>query len=219
MHIAQLTAISRGNAMPSKTAENVAAVQIFATLAGQEVMNDFYAQYDHQPNHSDLVDLTSAVAGVVIANFVGRLPPTWKGVSVFAFDMTVDTGANAVDDSIAGVVGVDSGVALPNNVTIAVARKNGLRGRSGNGRIFWMGLTDGNLDTENTIAASRAAALVTACEAVDAAMVDLGATPCILSYQHDGVVSSAATIYPIDKWLVTDFVLDSRRRRLPGRGR
>lgn len=204
--------------MPSRTAENVAAVQVFGTLAGQEVMNDFYYQFDHQPDHSDLVALTSAIAGAWISTAVPVLPGTWMGRNVFAFDMTVDTGENAIDDSIQGVVGTSGGVALPNNVTLAIARKNGRRGRSGNGRIFWQGIADSLMLDENHVQPAAAEDFVIACEALDVAALGVGGTAVILSFQHDGVVSSAATIYPLLQWIAVDNVIDSRRRRLPGRG-
>lgn len=204
--------------MATKTAENVAAVQVFGTLAGQQVMNDFYFQFDEQPTHIQLVNLAEAVSATIIEVWPNHLSGAWEGRSVFAFDMTVESGENAVNDSIAGFLGIAPGTPRANNETLAVARKNGLRGRSGNGRIFWPGLTQGMCDTPNTVSAVYAAAFVVDCKAIDAAALDVGGTGVILSFQHNGIVSDAATVYPIDNWITTDRVVDSRRRRLPGRG-
>lgn len=204
--------------MATRLANHVACVQVFGTLALKEVMNDLYYLFDHQPDHSDLVALTSAVAGAVIETWVPVLPGTWKGRTVFAFDMTVAEGVNAVNDEIAGVVGTSGGIALPNNVTLAVARKNGLRGRSGNGRIFWQGIAESLMADENHVGQPTATAYVNALKAADAAAVDVGGEPVILSFQRDGVVSTAATVYALDTWTVTDLRTDSRRKRLPKSG-
>lgn len=203
--------------MASKTAANVARVQLFAFLAGKPVMNDFYYQYAHQPTHEDLVMLVDTLAEVVTENFIPLFSGVWEGNAIFAYDMTVNDGANAINTSIAGVAGGDPAAALPNNATLAIARKNGLRGRAGNGRIFWQGLCENHRATDNSVTAAAAAAFVTACETLDVAAEGLDATPVILSFQRDGVVSNAATIYPLVSWQVSDYRIDTQRRRI-GKG-
>lgn len=204
--------------MASKTALHVACIQILGSLDGQEVMNDLYYQYAAQPTHADLVELTASIADVVVENAFAALPTSWVGRYVFGFDMTVPDGANAVDDSILGTVGTLTGTPLPNNVSFAVARKNGLRGRSGNGRIFWMGLATSIMADENFVTSDYATTLIGVMETFDLAASGLDATPVILSFQNDGVHSDEATIYPIASWSAQSLCVCSRRRRLPGRG-
>lgn len=205
--------------MATKTALNCAAVNIFARLDGQQVMNTLFYQLATQPTHVELVELAASIADVITETMFGYMPTSWVGQYVFAYDLTVADGANAVDDSILGLVGADEGSPLPNNVSLAIARKNGLRGRAGNGRVFWQGLPSSAMADENTVTSAYADLLVELMGTFDAAAEGLGWTPVILSYQNAGVVSSEATIYPITSWSVTDLVVDSQRRRLPGRGR
>jgi len=201
--------------MATKTAENVVCLQIFGSLAGKDTMNDFYYQLDHPATHTELVEMVGSAADVVEEGWLGDLPVNWVGRSVFAFDMTTPTGANAVSDAIVGLVGTGLGTPQPNNVTFAIARKNGLRGRSGNGRVFWQGIPGGYMEDANHISAAYANDLVAQIQTLDAAMSALGADPVILSYQQDGVVSSAATIYPLFDWVATNLVVDTRRKRVP----
>jgi hypothetical protein len=203
--------------MAAKTAENVAVVQIFGTLDGQEVMNDLYYQFATPRTHVELVEIVAAVSDVVEETWLSLLPTSWVGRSVFAYDATVSDGANAVDDAIVGMVGTSGTTALPNNVAPVVARKNGLRGRAGNGRVFWMGVGEGALEDANNLDPTFATALVSALATVDSAIVALDGTPVILSYQKDGIISDAATIYPLADWTVVSLVVGSRRKRLPKR--
>lgn len=204
--------------MATKTALNVACVQIFGSLDEKPTMNDLYYRFAAQPTHEQLVSLCSAIAGVVTELWSIGLPAIWKGRSVFAFDMTVADGANAVDDTIAGLVGTFPGDPLPNSVTFAIARKNGLRGRSGNGRIFWQGVTSEALEDANHVTSTWAADRVTDVKAMDTAAADVEASPVILSFQSGGVFNPAAHVYDLDTWLATDFRLDTRRKRLPKSG-
>lgn len=204
--------------MPSKTAANVAAVQVFGTLDGQEVMNDFYYRFAAQPTVEQLVELAGVVSDVWEEAFLEGLPNSWVGRSVYAFDMTVPDGANAVDDGIVGQVGTATGTPLPNNVSFAFARKNGLRGRSGNGRIFWMGLSVGGMADENSVLTGFITGGLSMLSTLDTAAEGLAGTPVILSFQNGGVASDEATIYEIANWVAVTNVVCSRRRRLPGRG-
>jgi len=204
--------------MASKTAENVFCLQVFGSLAGQETMNDFYYRLDHPASHAELAAILTDVTPVIAVDWSVNLPSTWHGRSLFAFDMTTPTGENAVDDGISSAVGSAGGTPLPNNVTIAIARKNGLRGRSGNGRIFWQGLTSGQLADENRVSSGTQAALLENMAQLDNIVITHDAVPVILSFQHDGVVTTEATVFTLANWVFSDDVIDSRRRRLPGRG-
>lgn len=205
--------------MAFKTAHNVACVQIFGTKSGQDVMNDLYYAYETQPTHEELVTLAGNIGDVITEDWLAYLPSDWVGRSVFAYDMTVSDGANAVDDGIAGSVGTAGGDPLPNNATLALARKNGLRGRSGNGRVFWMGLSKTMTPTVNEVGSVWYEAMLAALNTADEAAVTGGAErPVILSFQRNHVVSTEATVYDLAEWVVTDNTIDSRRRRMPKRG-
>jgi len=202
--------------MATRTAENVAAIKTFATLTGKPVMNDFYYEFTEPPDHGTLVTLLENFTDAFTEQVLPLLSSNWVGGEFLAYDMTTEDGANATNDSLSGVVGTFAGIPFPNNVTLAIARRNGLRGRAGNGRIFWPGLVEDMLETSNVVLSTVADAMVLALQTVDEAVSIGGGTPVILSFQRDHVVSSAATIYPIDTWLVVDRRIDTQRRRIRG---
>lgn len=106
---------------------------------------------------------------------------------------------------------------MPSFVTKAIARRSGLTGRSGRGRIFWQGLSESQC-TGSLINGTPAIDLVNNVIAADAAAIALGWTPVILSYVQNGVSLPTAAIYVIAEWLLTDFFTDTRRSRKLGVG-
>lgn len=202
--------------MAIKTAANVAQVQVRGSLDGEQVENVFYFQHAGPIVLTMLESLVADVAGAVTEAFLPLLPDSWVGREVYAFDMTSGATIQATDTSILSSPGT-AGDQFPNNVTIAVARKTGNRGRSTNGRIFWMGLTSSEV-TENTVTAAFEEAVINALTTLHDAVDADGWTPVTVSFQHDGIVTSAGVVTPIAAWVFTDNVIDSRRRRLPGRG-
>lgn len=202
--------------MATKTAENVAQVEVRGTLGGENVENVFYFLHDGAILPTDLDNLVADVAEAWIEGAVNRLPDNWTGKEVYAFDMTAGALTQALDTSIGSATGAGASP-QPNNVTIAIARKTGNRGRSTNGRIFWMGLYAGVV-TDNRVTEIFEEAVIADLATIATAVAADGWTPVTLSFQRDGVISTAAVVTPISEWVFTDNVLDSRRRRLPGRG-
>jgi hypothetical protein len=117
-----------------------------------------------------------------------------------------------------GDTGTAGGNPQPNNVTFALARKSGLRGRSFNGRVYWPGISSGQISANNILSAVVAAAMVAALQTLDDGVTALDAIAVIVSWQHDHVTVTEGVVSEIVDWLFTDTTLDSRRRRLPGRG-
>jgi hypothetical protein len=162
--------------------------------------------------------LVHAIATYVAANWFGQLPPDYVGTEVYAKDLTAGSGLQSSDGAIFGIAGTASGTPLPNNDTIAVARKSGLAGRSFNGRIYWPGLTDAQRTGVNALSTGTANAIRTLLINTDLAAVALEWTPVIVSLFADHAHRAAGVTTPITQWIFADLTLDSRRRRLPGRG-
>lgn len=110
---------------------------------------------------------------------------------------------------------------LPNSVTIAVKFSTPFTGRSTRGRNFFIGLTETDV-TANVVASVKLADI----QQVYANLQSYVDTYFGGDVQHSvaslysaGLPRAAAVSYPVTAYSVTNAVVDSQRRRLPGRGR
>lgn len=203
--------------MPFQPCTNAAMIEWVYDWDGQIVENTYHALGDAPLTGPELLALATACYNW----WATSLSPT------ISFDVTllrVDTkGLDATSSPLAsyapgvlatGGAGVE---ATPNNVAWCVKHTTALAGRSGRGRWYLLGIPK-TLVTKSHIGLAQAALYTSAFPTLDAAIVALDLTPVIVSRQQDHVVLPLAVPYPITGHSFTDNVVDSQRRRLPGRG-
>lgn len=196
---------------------NTAEIIIRGTQGGQEVINTHYAQKTGGYTQADLESLAAAVDAWVTAEWLPILSTvyTYVRTDIRGLDAAVDVQATNSDGAAAGAVG---GTSQANNVTIAVQRNSGLTGRASRGRIYVPGIADSKLADDNHISSTFSGELVDALTALVATVVAEGFTNAIVHRIAGGSPLATAVVYPLVEWVVTDVVIDSMRRRLPGRG-
>jgi len=192
-------------------------VQVRGTLLGQNMLNDFYYEYDGTLTQLRLDNLTDGIAASVLTNWVGVLTTAWTGREVYARDLENELGMQSTNTSIAGEHGTNTSAPLPALNTLAIARRSGYTGRSGRGRIFWQGLGE-NMVTDNAVLEGVAADMVEAVQGLDITAADLDMAGVIVRRVASGVPLEIATTYTIVEWLVTDLIVDTRRSRKPTGG-
>lgn len=107
---------------------------------------------------------------------------------------------------------------LPGNVAWAVKLLTGLTGRSYRGRSFFIGLAESSV-SGNYIGQTTADAIVDAwVELKDVILPNLSAELVVVSRYTGGEPRVAGVATPVTTISYTDLVVDSQRRRLPGRG-
>lgn len=202
--------------MAFQAVPDCAEVTIVGELAGQACINTLYFTQSGDWGVDELDELLFAVDNLwgsfvdtYLCDNYDYLRVEGRGLrSVADVQSSLDTSATS-----GGVSG-----ALPGNVTIACARRSGLTGRSQRGRVFVGGIPSGARDTDNTISTTLAAAIEAVFTAIDAAAAVVDWTGVIVSRVQGGVPLAPAVAYTIAEWVIVDRVLDSMRRRLPGRG-
>jgi len=205
--------------MATPATPNTAAVHVRGTLDGQQTENTFFYELAAGITQVLLDELVGAIVTEVISEWLPQLPTTWIGREVFAEDLTASSGLQSYATDIFGEPGSLGGTPLPNHVTIALARKSALQGRSFRGRVYWQGLSTASLAASiNTISTTFATAVLNAIAAIDNAAIALDWQPVIVSYYSLGTTRATGLTTPIVLWQTTDLTIDSRRRRLPGRG-
>lgn len=196
---------------------NGAEVVVKATKDGQNVYNTFNFIKTGGWGQTDLQGLVDAIDVLWGAALATLFRSGYAYVQTDGRDLRTAIGVQATANASAGNGGL-TGSTLPNNVAIAVARQSGLTGRSSRGRVFFP-VTDGSqLATQNTISTTFRDAVIDLLQDVNAAGAGDGWTEVVVSRQQEGVPLTTAVVYIVLQYLVIDVVLDSMRRRLPGRG-
>lgn len=118
------------------------------------------------------------------------------------------------------IVGTHGGDSLPNNATLAIKADINNRGRGKSGRIFWIGLTEGQV-TANTINTADRDVIVNALNTLrtNVTALDPGYDMVTVHREIGGVRPAEADYSVIASFSATDTTMDSQRTRLPGHKR
>lgn len=186
---------------------------------GQQCENTLYFTGSAGVSPSLAADLGDALISWWQTQFQTGTSDQTALVEVFLTDLTSDTSFTLSDTNTLPLVGGSSTDALPQNCAHCVSFRTAQRGRSGRGRNYVLGLTEA--DSQDSILLSTVvAAHVTAYSVLigPGAFVP-GLQWVVVSRFHNGAPRVTGLAIPITNVLSVDAVIDSQRRRLPGRGR
>lgn len=114
--------------------------------------------------------------------------------------------------------GAATGDSLPNNVALALSLRTGLTGRSARGRWFWYGFVEGQVDASR-VNPTTVGILQGAMTQLLTDISALGYQWSIVSFRTNNAPRVGGPVYfPVTDIVIVDSVVDSQRRRLPGRG-
>lgn len=205
--------------MPFIPVENTAHVRVEGRVDNQQVINDLYFRHTTGPiAAADIQALASAIAAWGVGFYAPFLNEAWTGVKVAARDLTTALGFVA-EASLAGAVGGVTGEAAPNNCTMAVSFRTAFAGRSFRGRNYVPCLTNSQV-TGNNIDADWAQSVV---DAYSELLFGGGSLPggwvwVVVSRFTNLEPRVAGLFNEVFAVVVSDLIVDSQRRRLPGRG-
>lgn len=200
-------------------APNVVQVEIRSLNDGQKIENRLFVDVFHEPLQSDLDALAGAVSAAVSTQWVPRMPSTWVCTEFFLRSMhTANSIQSTYPQPASSFTGTGGGAALPNNVSLCVSLRTGNAGRSARGRLYWQALMEPDV-AENTVGTSAVVGITNAVSTLRSNILALGYAWIICSFIANGVPRPGGPVYfPVTSILVVDPVVDSMRRRLPGRG-
>lgn len=116
----------------------------------------------------------------------------------------INTGGSNVNDP------------MPNNTTLCVSARTNARGRSYRGRSYFIGITR-NVVVANTVTQAAVDAIQDAYNSLISEYIVQGQLV-VASRVSEGVPRTVGVATPITNWVIVDRVVDSQRRRGPGRG-
>ena len=210
--------------MPFVPALNTVLVEIRMLWDGQRVENTLYFSSGSPPEPGAMATLGNNIIAWWQENIA---PLTSTGVilrEVVVTDLTSDIGPQVTQVPSGVLAGLVSDESLPNSTTLAVSFRTANRGRSFRGRNYFVGLTDGQVNGNNVLS-TLADDLVTAYDLLNATPFQPTWVWSVVSRYSgvdpvtgDPLPREDAVVTPILTVLVTDLVVDTQRRRLPGRG-
>ena len=199
---------------------DTAHVSIEGQVDGQQTINDLYFKHTTGPiAFSDLFILVNQLVSWYNGTVSALLNEAWTGRRMVGQDMTAPNSAT-VQNSMAGMVGGVSGEAAPNNCSMAVHFSSGLSGRSFSGRNYIPVLTNSQV-SGNIIDGTFISDIVLAyTELVNpSSVLPAGWAWVVASKFSNNLPRVTGLTSEIFTVTVLDNVVDSMRRRLPGRGK
>jgi len=212
--------------MPFVPVANTVEVELRFLLDGQHIENTLYFEIGIAPDPSNMTTLLNNVESWWIDNVAPLCSASLSLVELVATDLTTATGPQVTVAPVGGDPGGLGQPALPNNVTLSVSFRTANRGRSFRGRNYFPVLSEGQV-TDNTVTAGVVTAIQDAYAAI---LTDVnGGLPPVtwvvvsrfsgIDSNGDPIPRVAGISTPVTTVVIVDPIIDSQRRRLPGRGR
>lgn len=196
---------------------NTVQVELLWTYQGQECENTLYFQRNSEWDEATM----TAFGGAVLASAIATLLPggpnsaVLRGVRVT--DLTTDF-APSVEVPLTPPQGGSSSVqAAPNNVTLAITFRTSARGRTARGRNYIVGIQEDEVGN-NIVSPSAINRWLAFYDELVSAPFQAVATWVVVSRWSNKVKRTLGLPRPIVSYGPTDDVVDSMRKRLPGRG-
>ena len=197
---------------------NTAQVEFRYTVGEQQTENVLYCRSDASMSTARLTSLGGVLHSWWVAHIQNLQLTNTTLRQIYLTDLTTQTGPTFTYTAALPATGNNSGAAAPNNVSLAVSFRTDGRGRSSRGRNFIQAVAKANA-VDNQIDSAVADAYVTAYAALPTFLTADDWTHVIVSRVTNGANRPTALIQPVSAYLIVDRIVDSMRRRLPGRGR
>jgi hypothetical protein len=203
--------------------DRVVKVDFRGTLDGERISNTLYVQKQSgSVNASDLQNIGQTARTWWGAELSPTLSSAFVLREIYLTDLTQQNSFVLTYTTNLPASGQLAGSILPNNVTFCISLRTGNAGRSFRGRNYVPGIrsTDVTSSDPNLLSVGRSNTLVAAYQQLINPTY-FGTTPyrlVIVSRFSNGNPRTAGIATPVTAVLAVDRVLDSMRRRLPGRG-
>lgn len=210
--------------MPFVPVENTALVECRMHYDNQKVENTLWVENESAWDGDSLAELATEVKDWWVASYSTICSNTVALNEVVCTDMTSETGAQASLAGAGAAGGVGSG-SLPGGTAFTVSFRTALRGRSFRGRNYIVGIPQDFRSGISGVDVDYVEAVINAYNDFKSAISTAGWTWVVVS-RFSGIGGTppkplprtAGVTTPVASVICTDAVLDSQRRRLPGRG-
>jgi len=160
-------------------------------------------------------------------NLIGWWNTNFKAISssiyqlneVYLTDLTSETGSTVSVVTGLPSPGTDVAESMPFNVSLCFSFRTANRGRTSRGRNYVGGLTEGKVNGNGVASTYTTPALTAYQSLIGAGTFTPGTSWVVLSRFLHGQPRPQGITQPITAVVLVDAIVDSQRRRLPGRGK
>jgi hypothetical protein len=205
--------------MPFQPVPNGASAVIHATLDGEtcDTTLGFSLNAAGPVAPAALAALATGLVNYWTSNQLAILPVEYVFNRIDLRAEDVEFGPQSETTGFAGATGSLVGNIMPNNVTLAIAFRTGLAGRTNRGRNYWPSFLESEVNGQRVSAAKIGAILGAYSGMLGPDSIAAGWTWSVLS-RKELVPGGPGRAVGVTTVSVRDNVIDSQRRRLPGRG-
>lgn len=196
---------------------NTARLELRFTWDSQQVANVFHIEKEGPLTVSDLSNMGDVVTEwwlehrELVCNTV-----TLREIDIR--DLSSASGLGILYNAGLPSPGLLNQASMPNNVTVAIKWGTGLTGRSFRGRTYHIGLTEGQV-SNNALEGALVPTLLASYNALPVMIASADYSQVVVSRVSNGSPRVTGVTTPILNASYADTVIDSQRKRLPGRGR
>lgn len=203
--------------MPFIPCPNTVQLELIYSQAGQTTQNVHHYLTPVVPSAASLSLFCASALDWWDTQLENRVCSATQLVLIRATDLSSQVGPVVNYGVSLPQVGTRTGTMLPNNVTVAITKRTAARGRSFRGRTYWPGLNTVDV-TANVVSGTLIASIITALTAGQTlTTADGDYLMSVLSRYGSGDPRPAGILSTITGF-TSDGVVDSQRKRLPGRG-
>jgi hypothetical protein len=203
--------------MPFISAANVCQAELIYTWAGQTVETVLHYEAEDAVSPSRMNEAAAALKTWYNTSLKPLHSNTISLVQIKMTDLNTDIAPVVNYTTGLPITGFVTGDCLPNNCALVLTKRTVLRGRSYRGRIYHGAIPEASC-AGNTVTGSIVTSLLAAYTLIlSLALTDDTWHMCIVSRQHNNVPLTEAVVTRLIG-LDSDGMIDSQRRRLPGRG-
>jgi len=202
--------------MAFQPVEATALIELVQRLDGQTIENTLYFRRATDYDAAGLEEL----AGTMASWWIDQLSPTLTNkvslVEVKATALHDQTGPQFIFNTGLPAAGLINANSVPNNSAFCVSFRTALIGRAFRGRNFISGLPTTEV-TLSSLSGGEANAIVAAYGTIQD-LLPVGTNWVVVSRTVNKVLQTVGLTNVITAVVIQDLVMDSQRRRLPGRG-
>lgn len=188
---------------------------------GQRVENVYHVLYTATPTDADLGTACDVFKDWWDTNVKAGASEQLSLIEVDATNIEDEGGNTVILTEGLPIAGTNAGEPMPNNVTVAIKWTTGFGGRSKRGRTYHLGLVRTELQDNdpNLLEDTMVDALTDQYnQLIEDVATNTAGQLAVCSYRFNNAPRTSAVVTPILAASLVDNVVDSQRRRLPGRG-
>lgn len=188
------------------------------TLEAQQVENVLCFRYDGTPFGDAAAQVWAGIELALWNNMRDQISTECVNTETYIVDLSSEAGPVASFPPFASPAGAASGPPVPNNAALVITHRTANRGRSYRGRTYVAGISK-SIMFGSYLTQSAVDDVAAAFNTLRTTMEDDSIPFTIVSRRHNNAprVEGIDTVVTLS--LARDNVLDSQRRRTPGRGR